>query len=159
MYSNVFNQACVQWKGDPVRPVVAFVRRDRWCYVNEDPLRPPNLVTCRDATLDVADDGLPAEVAWSDSEYIQAEEGDTLGTIVYRLAVWMSDWHGENTNWWPADDEEAPPDPTPELIDRRIEIRKTYTEDLRRLNPKLPANDHEKLPEGTRVIIRKDNEE
>ena len=177
---SIISRASVQWRGDPSRPVVAFVvkesRYKTWScggYYDEFvEVIWPRLTICRDATLDAAD-GTPAELTWASEEYVQAvrddtpeAEDDTLAKIVHRLAAWNYFDVNEiaNANEDASENEEASEEttgwdlaeqaPGAELLQRREKIRQTYTERLRRPNPHLPSDDNAKLPEGTRVTIR-----
>ena len=149
LYIELSCKASVQWKGDPARPVVSVVEETR----NSDGITGQhNLVTFRTATLDTATDTMPAKLEWSSSEHTQAEENDTLETVVRRLAFWNR--LRENVDapeWEPYESEDGP---SPELVNQRAEILKTYETYLRQLNPHLPADKTEKLPEGTRINIR-----
>jgi len=149
------SQSSVQWRD--TRPVVTVVlRSEQHQHGGEDggidTTVKPIHVTCSVATLNATVDELPAKLEWSKTEYLMTAEGDTLATIVHRLAVW-DEYHDELTpHWWEAREE----NPSPELLTQRAETLKAVVAHLRRLNPNLPANENEKLPADTRIVIRVD---
>jgi len=111
----------------------------------------PTLLTCHDAEIEgTLEKTWRPFLRWSKNEYLTTDKDDTLATVAHRLAVWGEFPNRLTPHGWKLHEET----PSPELLAQRSEILKLVVGHLRELNPHLPANENEKLPEGTRIIIR-----
>ncbi|HVR75487.1 MAG TPA: hypothetical protein VMT52_14220 [Planctomycetota bacterium] len=119
----------VNWTGHREAPVRIDLTERRYDHeVGEGAVGLPSLETRRDGILEGS---LPARFRWTTKDYVVAEEGDTLETVVHRLSVWSVGYSTGRES----DNEK---------------IKNRHRRALKKLNIDLPDG---KIPEGTRIRI------